>query len=104
MLNFGQCYHGMVRYDNCTTDVPKRPANAGQVVVELFFNKHTCEAGDDKPAPEIWVMDLNKVRRCYAILSPWGLDPNFEPPSMPSSVHTATAVMARPDPSHQKPQ
>lgn len=59
-LEFGQCYHGMVRYDNCTTDVPKRPANAGQVVVELFFNKHTCEAGDAKPAPEIWVMNVNK--------------------------------------------
>ena len=62
MLSFGQCYHGMVRYDNCSTDVPKQPQHADQVVVELFFNKNTCET-PGKPAPEVWVMDINKVSR-----------------------------------------
>lgn len=59
VLGFGDCYHGMVRYDECTTTIPKQPNRKDQVVVELFFNKNTCEI-KGKPAPEVWVMDIDR--------------------------------------------
>lgn len=59
VLEYGHCYHGMVRYDNCTTSLPKTPPSPDRVVVELFFNKNTCEI-EGKAAPEVWVMDIDK--------------------------------------------